>query len=447
MVTKEELRGKIQRLKEEYTSGSITKEDYQRRVLEIKRDLELLKRETYEKPQKKSNKKLLVIPLLIILILPVSYFLLKENVTESKNSDIYVLKNEGESWPTLQGNPQRTGIVHGEIPDNVEMKWKFEASGGFGIVCAYGRVYFGDYLGYFYCVDGDTGELIWYFHPDESRAVGMNINSFPTIYDKKVYFYNHQGEVYCLSAVDGSKVWEYKVQRVPLLGITAVVTGKFYMIYGDSEWGGVKNVICLDANTGKLIWNYKNEKEIMDWNLCVNNDKIVVSSEDSLMVLNKDTGQLIWDKKFKYATLVISYNNKIYFSSEDRWYCLNANSGEIIWEKEYGKTQFSFGASIINNRAFFYTLKDKIVRVYCVNTDTGEIIWEKESDRALSTPITDEKKILFTNFDNMILCFSVENGEELWSWNVGKPIFSLVYMDKKIYYWGDDGHVYCIGER
>jgi len=445
MVTKEELRGKIQRLKEEYTSGSITKEDYQRRVLEIKRDLELLKREAYEQSKKGFNKKLLVISLVFILLIPVSYFLLKDASTKSTNENIYVLKNEEESWPTLQGDPQRTGAVRGEIPDNVEVKWKFEASGGPSIVCAYGRVYFGDYHGYFYCLDGETGNVIWYFHPDESKNVDMSITYTPTIYNKKVYFSNHQGEVYCLSAVDGSKVWEYKVQRVHLMGVTAVVDEKFYMIC--DGWAGNERLICLDANTGELIWDYKQDEGIMGWNLCIGNDKIVISSQKSLIVLNKDTGKLLWSKEFEYATLTTFYNYKLYFSSENIWYCLNANSGEIIWEKEYGKTEFSFGLSIINNKEFFYTLKDKIVRVYCVDTDTGEIIWEKESDRALSTPITDEKKILFTNFDDMILCFSVENGEELWRWNVGKPIFYLAHADGKIYYWGNEGYVYCIGER
>ena len=93
MVTKEELGEKIQRLKEEYASKSITKEEYQKRILEIKRDLELLKRETYEGPRKSSNKKLLVIPLVIILIVPVSYFLLKDTLTkEDTDEDIMFSK-------------------------------------------------------------------------------------------------------------------------------------------------------------------------------------------------------------------------------------------------------------------------------------------------------------------------------------------------------------------
>lgn len=108
MIKKEELGEKIQRLKKEYASKSITKEEYQRRVLEIKRDLELLKRQRYERPEKRSNKKLLIVPLLIVLILPVSYFLLKEAPTGNTNKDIYTLKNEEESWPTFQGAPQRT---------------------------------------------------------------------------------------------------------------------------------------------------------------------------------------------------------------------------------------------------------------------------------------------------------------------------------------------------
>jgi len=463
MSKKEELARKIQELKSEYTSGSITKEEYAKRVLEIKRDLELLKRETYEGRQKSFNKKLLVIPLLIILILPVSYFLLKENVTESKNSDIYVLKNEGESWPTLQGNPQRTGVVHGEIPDNVELKWKFEAIGVTGIVCAYGRVYFGDIYGTFYCLDGETGEVIWKFHPDieiEQDPTELWINSPPAVWDKKVYFYNRKGYTYCLSAVDGSKVWEYKVMGVPMIGRTAVIDGKFYMICGDTERSNSNNVICLDANTGKLIWNYKSEKDFNEFILTIGGGKIFLKlsslTRNSIMCIDKDSGELLWQKNSGELTnkIIIYSDEKIYFWSgtgsyreggeyrvEGKWYCLNAGNGETIWEKEYRSS-----TGIVFNEKLYLTLSEDEKRyLYCINCNTGEIIWKKEVDYSFYSPIMDGKKISFVGIKNL-MCISAETGEELWRWEHGQPLF-LAYMDKKIYCRGDDDYVYCIGER
>jgi len=458
MGKKEELREKIQRLKGEYTSGSITKEEYAKRVLEIKRDIELLKRENNERPQKGFNKRLLVIPLLIVLIVPVSYFLLKEAPTGNTNKDIYTLKNEEESWPTLQGDPQRTGAVHGEIPDNVEVKWKFDAvgSGGLSIACAYRRVYFGDYFGYFYCLDGDTGELIWKFHPDESIDFSTTINSTPTIYDKKVYFHNRKGGVYCLSAMDGSKIWEYDVQRTPLWSMTAVVDEKFYMIC--DGWAGNERLICLDANTGELIWDYRDETELHPWIITVGDNKIFLNPKNYITCLDKNSGELVWKKKFGEFTNTIVYSeDKIYFwsgSFEGRggWYCVNADNGEIVWEKDYGSA-WDREFSIFNGKLYTTTyISEEEIYFYSLDAETGEILWKKELDHCLSAPIVNGNKIVSLMGRDILACFSTENGEELWRYK-GAPLDFLGYMDKKIYYWGnylvDDryGYVYCIGER
>lgn len=411
-----------------------------------------MKQQSCEQSKKGFNKKLLVIPLILVLIVPVSYFLLKETSTEGTNEDIYTLKNEEESWPTFQGAPQRTRVVHGEIPDNVEVKWKFEASGGPSIACAYGRVYFGDYFGYFYCLDGDIGELIWKFHPDESKNVDMSINSTPTIYDKKVYFYNYQGEVYCLSALDGSKVWEYKVQKVHIWGVTAVVDGKFYMIC--DGWAGDERLICLDANTGNLIWDYRNEKEFTPHILTIGDNELFLNSKNFVMCIDKDSGKLVWDKEFEKGMNQIVYSkNKIYFWSggtiheEGRWYCLNTDNEEILWEKDHGYS-WNYDFSIFNEKLYLsgYYKNEKEVYFYSVDANTGEIIWRKKSDHGISTPITDGIKVVSIN-KAYIICLSTKNGEELWRCETGEPHFDLAYMDKKIYYWGNDGYVYCIGER
>jgi len=457
MTKKEELREKIQRLKKEYTSGSTTKEEYQRRIVEIKRDLELLKRETYERLQKGFNKKLLVILLLIILILPVSYFLLKENITESKNSDIYTLKNEEESWPTFQGNPQRTGVVHGEIPDNVEVKWKFEATGSheYGIACAYGRVYFSDDAGVFYCLDGDTGELIWKFYPEievDDPTLPRD-NSAPTVWDKKVYFCTEKGSqryIYSLSAIDGSKIWEYKAENTSYMGkMTAVVGGKFYTICGGISGG---EVICLDASTGELLWNYKKDKWFNMYVLTVGGDKVFLNSRSSFLCLDKDTGELLWQKEFVGDTsdLIVYSDEKIYFWSgndfaDGKWYCVDANDGEILWEKDsdntFGRNLTVFGKKIYLGYGSF---KDENYSFACTDCDTGEIIWKKEEISGFLFPINNGEKIIFQSKN--LICVSTKNGKKVWNHET-VSLYPLGYMNKKIYLWGNDGCVYCIGER
>jgi len=491
MSKKEELREKIQRLKKEYTSGSITKEEYQRRVLKIKRDLELLKREQHAPSRKRSNKKLLVIPLLIILILPVSYFLLKENITESKNSDIYTLKNEEESWPTFQGNPQRTGVVHGEIPDNVKVRWKSEIIVSGGPVISYGRVYVGSLEGKLYCLDADAGEVIWTYEdtelePDTSGRNGIFCT--PAVWDKKVYFCSTNSKklpsnwIYCISAVDGTLLWKKYSEDIDSF---VVVDGKLYLSF--RYWEGKeltweRKLICLNAESGDLLWEYKEDGMTVAAAVAVYEEYVYYgTSPQSLICLNKDTGEKIWkfedqneefDRIDKFGPVIS--DQKVIFLFLDSFtdphtaiiYCLDVNNGSLVWKKRYEEDDLFLKVSslcIENNNLFYLpvqidegTFTSAVSYLYSLNSNTGEEIWRikmPEKGWMIETPpIVNENKVVFgvNSFSHggRIYCLSKEDGSILWKFGIDKELlmYFIAYYNERIYF-STTRYVYCLEEE
>jgi len=448
--------------------------------------------------EKRSNKKLLVILLLIILILPVSYFLLtnptiKERLSILTNSDIYTLKNEEESWPTFQGNPQRTGVVHGEIPDNVKVRWKSEIIVSGGPVISYGRVYVGSLEGKLYCLDADAGEVIWTYEdtelePDTSGRNGIFCT--PAVWDKKVYFCStnpknlFSNRIYCISAVDGTLLWRYKAEDTQWFASLVVVEGKLYLSFRyweEKELTWERKLICLNAEKGDILWDYKEDGMTVAAAAAVHENYLYYgTSLQDLICLNKDTGEKIWDFEDQNEEFdridkfgpVIS-NQKVIFLFHDSFadphvaivYCLDVNNGSLVWKKRYEEDDLFLKVSslcIENNNLFYLpvqidegTFTSAVSYLYCLNSNTGEEIWRikmPEKGWMIETPpIVNENKVVFgvNSFSHggRIYCLSKEDGSILWKFDIDKELLMhfIAYYNERIYL-SSTRYVYCLEE-
>ena len=109
------------------------------------------------------------------------------------------------------------------------------------------RVYvLGTYF-YLYCLDANTGTLLWTF-----QAYG---SCSPMVVDDKLYFGCSPGAkegFYCLNATTGDEIWVFEEGSFP--GCTpAIADGKVYI--------GNHDLYCLDAETGDEIWSSSNKCE------------------------------------------------------------------------------------------------------------------------------------------------------------------------------------------
>jgi outer membrane protein assembly factor BamB len=68
-----------------------------------------------------------------------------------------------------------------------------------------------------------------------------------------VYIGSLDGFVYCLDAITGKFVWNYTIGSI-VGSSPAVAGGKVYV--GSHDIYSVGRVYCLNADTGALIWSY-----------------------------------------------------------------------------------------------------------------------------------------------------------------------------------------------
>ena len=169
-----------------------------------------------------------------------------------------------------------------------------------------------------YCLDANTGELIW------SYTTGNNVWSSPAISNGKVYIGSQDNKIYCLDADTGQLIWTYTTGD-GVSSSPAISNGKVYVGSCDNK------IYCLDADTGELIWNY--------------------TTNDSV-----------------YSSPAIS-NGKVYVGSGDgKIYCLDANIGELIWSYTIGIGIFSSPA-IADGKLYIGSMDGK---VYCFEENPSD---------------------------------------------------------------------------
>ena len=198
----------------------------------------------------------------------------------------------------------------------------------------------------------------------------------------------------------------------------AVCNGKVYTM-GNTGQNGPEDdadekdvVFCLDANTGKEIW----EKEYP----C------------SLAPQNYEGGP--------HATPTVDGNKVYTFSKQGHAYCFDAETGKVIWSRDLQKEEglkpptWGFAGSpliqgnlVILNAGSAGTALDKT---------SGKVVWKSQSAVAgYSTPlpfkINDQEGLaMFT--DKEMVAVNAADGKELWQYpwetdwdiNAAEPIFS-----------------------
>ncbi len=190
------------------------------------------------------------------------------------------------------------------------------------------KVYIGDYDGYLYAVDKETGALRW------ERKLGDSIGASPTLTDGAVYmaveFSNPEGKVFVVSAKDGEVLWS-----TPFLG-----NHPHSSVSLDVERGlmfvGANNgrLFCFDTVSHLPVWTFDTDGEIKS-TPAVSGDTVYVTSWDSkLHAVAMDTGI----ERFSFPTGDVSmssptvFEGRVYFGSHDtQLYAVDAASGSPVF--------------------------------------------------------------------------------------------------------------------
>ncbi len=292
-------------------------------------------------------------------------------------------------------------------------------------------IYFGDYIGYIYAVDAQTGELVWSSsadnHPDAT------ITGTPTLHDNRLYVPVTSLEV--ASAMrPGYECCTFRGSLVAYDALTGDRIWKTFSIENRPEAVGVNSAGAkIFAPSGAGIWNSPTidvKRNQLYVGTGQNYSSPVTGTSDSVVAINMAYGSINW----------------VFQAKKDAWNASCEMEDKTNCPDEAGdNSDVDFGASVIlaqGEKGDEHLLAgQKSGDVWALDPDDGSVIWHRKVGRGgmlggvhfgmaavngvLYVPINDEDVHLADDSQSSqwtgeknpgLFALDIETGESIWEW-------------------------------
>jgi outer membrane protein assembly factor BamB len=262
----------------------------------------------------------------------------------------------------VHGSAQKFGVVYCVDARNGKERWRFTNSlpktnvrmrDAFSSpVLADGRLFFGEGFHQhadcrLFCVDPKTGLKKWDYQ------TSSHTESTPFVDEGRVYFGAGDHGLHCADIKTGKTVWAKPYQGGSGLHVDAnpiVVNGRVYCGAGVGDVYKQTCFFCVNSDTGKEIWNIPTELPV--WGMAVVEGKYVYvplgngnyletdpKPAGAVLCLEAATGKRIWqyDTRDGVLTRVVADRDHVYFGSRDgHCYCVSREDGSLVWKHDMG---------------------------------------------------------------------------------------------------------------
>lgn len=154
-----------------------------------------------------------------------------------------------------------------------------------------GRVFAPGIDGFLNCLDAETGSVLWRYRTDRSASTE------PIVYDDMVFFGSWDEYMYALDGKTGKLAWKLRVNGWSDSGAGTAANGRLYI--------PVNGLQCVDAKTGKKLWHLQLPGVSFNATTAFHDGKIFTSTSRGIglggvvvhtriLCLDGETGKLIW---------------------------------------------------------------------------------------------------------------------------------------------------------
>jgi outer membrane protein assembly factor BamB len=238
----------------------------------------------------------------------------------------------------------------------------------------------------------------------------------PTLDGARIYMPLTGGRVFCLDRDTGALLWSAEPGGM----ISAPIAVSDNVIYiatrkladDGSEAGASLRVV--DKTTGLTVW-VKDYPRAFASPLAASKDRLYIGSTDgAFYALDARNGDVIW----KVATQdivrgqALVNRDAIAFGSDDgALRVVEAQTGKLIWKLQTGGKIIGQPASL--ERTFYFGSGDGYI--YAVDQATGKVRWRSRTGAAIEAPpVMVGERVLVVSFDNFIYALSRTSGDRLW---------------------------------
>lgn len=160
-------------------------------------------------------------------------------------------------------------------------------------------------LHYYFAFDKRTGKLRWMKAPGgKPKDTNYSVPVVSVVDGVRMLIGgNSDGGIYAMNARTGEKIWGYEMSKRGLNSTPAVADGKVFISHGEDNVGDTRfgRVQCLDAKTGKSIWQVYDVKAGYTALLYKDGMVFVVADTGDMHAYDADSGKELW--KYNLGTV------------------------------------------------------------------------------------------------------------------------------------------------
>ena len=344
-----------------------------------------------------------------------------------------------QAWPTFRGSPQLTGVAGSTLPDQLHVRWTYEAAGPITSTAAIadGIVYVGSEENMLYALDLATGALKWQYQTQGA------IESSPTVINKTAIFGDEVGVLYACDALTGVLRWKFETKgRI----ISSANPHDDRVVFG--SYDGV--LYCLRVADGHLIWKYQTEERLHGTPAVVGAYVLIAGCDAHLHVLELEGGTPV--RKLVLGSVTgcspaVNGTRVFLGTYGEQVIALDWQTGQVLWRFEDTDNSFPFMSSAaVTDGLVLIGGRDK--RLRALDPQTGVQRWEFLSKGHIDgSPVIVGQRVFAGSADGNLYAVKLATGEELWRFECGASLYaSPAVADECLVISTDDGLVYCFGE-
>ena len=329
-------------------------------------------------------------------------------------------------WPNYRG-PNYDGISAetGWNPlalNEVKMAWQAEI--GFGcssVSVAGGKAYtmgnINKNTDVIYCFDAAGGKERWryeYPEPLNPKNYEGGTSATPTVHEGRVYTFSKSGKVFCMDAETGSVIWNRTLpHKDPGWGFSS--SG---LIVGDTIIFNLGPAgVALNKTSGQIVWDSGDSEcgyaTPAPFNTADGKTLIVLFGKDSLMAVEPADGKLQWSFPWKTehdinaANPVINGDEFLITSGYNRGAALVKVAGQptAVWENKAMRSQMS---GPVRLGEYLYGINQN--ELTCLEWKTGNTAWAERTVGNGALSAADDKLIVISQRGRLMVVAATPEG-------------------------------------
>jgi outer membrane protein assembly factor BamB len=356
-------------------------------------------------------------------------------------SDVASRRSPPADWPLFRGNAQSTGVASGDLPEQLDIVWRYRVDKGAfeGTPAIVGdTVYIGDLDGKVYALSLDKGELRWEFTAEDSGFLAS-----PSVHDGRLFIGDYNGFFFCLDAKSGKKLWMFETE--------AEINSSANFYQGNVLVGSQDaSLYCLDGPSGNLKWKLTVEDQIRCTPTVAGNRTFLAGCDGRLHVVDLDKGEEVAavDIQSPTGNTPAVVKDMVFFGTEaGTFFGINWRQAKIIWQYESEGSMSYRSSAAATDRLVIVGGRNK--RVHAFDPAKGNIVWEYAAKTRIdSSPVVVGQRVFVATSGGRLYALSLAEGKQLWQYEAGGGfIGSPAVAGQRLVIANDEGVVYCFGGK